>query len=50
MSGHGDRATLERGVIDDVPLLEKPFSAAALATRVREVLGPVDSTATPSVG
>jgi PAS domain S-box-containing protein len=41
MSGYSEPFLMQRGILDrDVSYLSKPFSPEALATRVREVLGP----------
>jgi hypothetical protein len=39
MSGYTGEAIIRRGILEsDMPFLEKPFTAAALVRKVREVL------------
>jgi len=41
MSGYTDQAIVQHGVLgNDAPLLQKPFTLAALASKLREILAP----------
>ena len=42
MSGYTDQAVVHQGILGtDAPLLQKPFTLAALTTKLREILDPV---------